>query len=207
MAPDAPAPEALDTASLKALEAELMSKDPGKVRAIAPPAKLIVVREGEHWRLDIGEGLSLMVPVDVAERMARRILDIQVNGPAGEAAEAVAKAYSSGESQSRFPDFSLEAFRTALLNYDLEAPARMLSFAPFGRYPDPEDTPELSIGKRLRGQIDGLWDSLKSFSDETGIPYRSVQDWLADKMIPGGKQLAVMAREGIDIAWVLTGRS
>lgn len=64
-----------------------------------------------------------------------------------------------------------------------------------------------SIGTRLRREIlNRGYKNLTTFADAAGIPYRTLQDYVADKRIPGGAVLARMAEVGIDVAWVLTGR-
>lgn len=54
-------------------------------------------------------------------------------------------------------------------------------------------------------EIDGEKWSLKAFSKETAIPYRTLQDYLSGARLPGADALQKMAKKGIDINWVLLG--
>lgn len=47
--------------------------------------------------------------------------------------------------------------------------------------------------------------SLKIFSKEVGIPYRTLQDYIAGARLPGADALQKFATKGIDINWVLLG--
>lgn len=59
----------------------------------------------------------------------------------------------------------------------------------------------------MRSSIEGRGLSLASFSRLSGVPYRSVQDYVAGKSRPGFEQLAKFAVAGIDIGFILTGKS
>ena len=48
--------------------------------------------------------------------------------------------------------------------------------------------------------------SIREFSRRTEIPYRTLQDYLAGKRLPGAKRLARMSAFGVDLNWLLTGR-
>lgn len=63
-----------------------------EINPAALAASLKLYREADHWRLDIGDGTVLIVPIDVAERMAHRILDVhEAPNDAAMAAMAVSK--------------------------------------------------------------------------------------------------------------------
>lgn len=67
-----------------------------------------------------------------------------------------------------------------------------------------------SVHGRLRHAVslkmfDDDAGSLKSFSKQIGIPYRSLQDYLAGTRSPGADALQKIAMKGIDVNWVLTG--
>lgn len=49
--------------------------------------------------------------------------------------------------------------------------------------------------------------SVKEFSREFNIPYRSVHEYLSDKRSPSVEQMTKMAERGIDINWLITGRA
>ena len=66
---------------------------------------------------------------------------------------------------------------------------------------------ENRAGDRLRASIDGRGWSLADFSRRCGVPYRSIQDYVAGKSKPGFEQLTKFALSGIDVSYVLTGRS
>lgn len=80
-----------------------------------------------------------------------------------------------------------------------------------------EESAKNSISIRLRHAIelcaptgdeaDGEKWSLKVFSKETEIPYRTLQDYLSGARLPGADALQKMAKKGIDINWVLLGDS
>lgn len=80
-----------------------------------------------------------------------------------------------------------------------------------------EESAKNSISTRLRhaielcapagGEADGEKWSLKVFSKETEIPYRTLQDYLSGARLPGADALQKMAKKGIDINWVLLGNS
>ncbi len=48
--------------------------------------------------------------------------------------------------------------------------------------------------------------SLKAFAEATGIPYRTLQDYVADKRVPSADQLVLLSAQNIDLNWLLTGR-
>lgn len=64
---------------------------------------------------------------------------------------------------------------------------------------------ENRAGERLRESIDGRGWSLADFSRLSGVPYRSLQDYVAGKSKPGFEQLMKFACAGIDVSYVLTG--
>lgn len=63
----------------------------------------------------------------------------------------------------------------------------------------------MSLGQRLRLYIDVNGITVRAFSERSGIPYRSVHEYLSDKRKPSADHLENMARLGVDIAWLLTG--
>lgn len=65
---------------------------------------------------------------------------------------------------------------------------------------------ELRVGDRLREIIRGRGETIKGFADNLGIPYRSLQDYIAGKSKPGFDQLLKIANSGIDVGYLLTGR-
>lgn len=62
------------------------------------------------------------------------------------------------------------------------------------------------VGFRLREMVSGRGQSLKRFSEQVGIPYRSFQDYIAGKSKPGFEQLEKLARAGLDVGYLLSGR-
>ncbi len=63
-----------------------------------------------------------------------------------------------------------------------------------------------SIGGRLRAAIAARRESLREFSDRTGIPYRSLQQYLRDERAPGAEALGrIAAHSGIDLHYLLLG--
>lgn len=61
------------------------------------------------------------------------------------------------------------------------------------------------VGERLRAVIGARGETLKSFSDRSGVPYRSLQEYVAGKNKPGFEQIQKIAAAGIDIGFLLTG--
>lgn len=62
-----------------------------------------------------------------------------------------------------------------------------------------------TAGARLRLSIQTRGCSLAAFSRMAAVPYRSLQDYVADKCMPGFDQLAKFAVCGLDINYILTG--
>lgn len=69
-----------------------------------------------------------------------------------------------------------------------------------------EKNAEGTIGTRLRRLLAQRGQSIRDFTTASGVPYRTFQDYLADKAKPSSEQLARIALAGIDIHYVLTGR-
>lgn len=65
----------------------------------------------------------------------------------------------------------------------------------------------MSIGNRLRAAIEQQGGSIKDFSRRSGIPYRTLQNYLSGERLPGADALVQIARQGIDVNWMLTGES
>ncbi|MFZ4605226.1 MAG: helix-turn-helix domain-containing protein [Caulobacter sp.] len=61
------------------------------------------------------------------------------------------------------------------------------------------------VGLRLRAAINARGETLRSFSDRSGIPYRSLQEYVAGKNKPGFEQLQKIATSGVDVGFLLTG--
>ena len=70
-----------------------------------------------------------------------------------------------------------------------------------------EKSTESSAGDRLRMSIEGRGWSLANFSRLSGVPYRSLQDYVAGKSKPGFDQLAKFADKGLDVNYILTGKA
>lgn len=64
---------------------------------------------------------------------------------------------------------------------------------------------QMSVGQRLRQAIIERFPSLAAFCRETGMPYRTLQEYLADNRSPGADALTLCAKAQIDINWILTG--
>ena len=63
-----------------------------------------------------------------------------------------------------------------------------------------------TIGARLRSAISGQGYTLAAFAAESSIPYRTLQNYVADKRKPGADHLAKMLEAGVDMSWLLMGR-
>jgi len=70
-----------------------------------------------------------------------------------------------------------------------------------------EKSAEPSVGTRLRRLLRLRGQSIREFSEAAGIPYRTLQDYLAGKAKPGADQLARIAGAGIDVNFLLNGKA
>lgn len=66
---------------------------------------------------------------------------------------------------------------------------------------------DLRAGDRLREIIRGRGNTIKGFAENLGIPYRSMQDYIAGKSKPGFDQLQKLSMAGIDVGYILTGKA
>ena len=64
----------------------------------------------------------------------------------------------------------------------------------------------MTLGMRLRGIIAFRKQSIVSFATKASIPYKTLQNYLADKRKPAADHLIRLYRARIDILWLLTGR-
>lgn len=65
----------------------------------------------------------------------------------------------------------------------------------------------MSIGKRLRQAIDNSNQKVTEFSEVTGIPYRTLQQYLSDNRAPASEALTKICEQtNIDVHWLLTGQ-
>jgi len=65
----------------------------------------------------------------------------------------------------------------------------------------------MSIGKRLKKAIKDADMKMTDFSKKSGIPYRTIQGYIADNSIPGGELIIKMCKElHISADWLLTGQ-
>lgn len=62
------------------------------------------------------------------------------------------------------------------------------------------------MGRRLRLFIEGRGQTIRDFERESGVPYKTLQQYLAGRRYPGGDHLAKMAEIGVDLNWLLTGK-
>ncbi len=63
----------------------------------------------------------------------------------------------------------------------------------------------MSIGNRLRSAIDEMGVNMKEYSISSGIPYRTLMEYLSNNRSPGAEALMGIAGTGINIQWLLTG--
>ena len=66
--------------------------------------------------------------------------------------------------------------------------------------------PRTTLGRRLRGVIAFRKQSIASFAAHASIPYKTLQNYLADKRKPAADHLIRLDRVRIDILWLLTGQ-
>lgn len=64
-----------------------------------------------------------------------------------------------------------------------------------------------SVGGRLKAARARLAKTQKEMAEAAGIPFHSYQKYEMDSSMPGGQALAGLALLGIDLTWLLTGRS
>lgn len=63
------------------------------------------------------------------------------------------------------------------------------------------------IGVRLRRFLRFRGLSIREFSEETAIPYRTLQNYLSEQRKPGAEHLKAMADYGVDVNWLLGARA
>ncbi|MEZ8860193.1 helix-turn-helix domain-containing protein [Vibrio sp. 10N.247.311.51] len=64
----------------------------------------------------------------------------------------------------------------------------------------------MSVSERLKRVIESKFATLKSASEFTGIPYRSLQSYISGKQLPGSEALIRLHNSlKIDLNWLLTG--
>jgi transcriptional regulator with XRE-family HTH domain len=62
------------------------------------------------------------------------------------------------------------------------------------------------VSNRLKLLIDVLGLNLKEFSKATGIPYRTLQEYLYGKSLPGSENLIkIYTKFSVNLNWLLTG--
>jgi len=66
--------------------------------------------------------------------------------------------------------------------------------------------PNVTIGMRLKRLAALRSQNAKQFAETTGIPYRTLQDYMADRRKPGAEHLAKLSENGCDVNWLLTGQ-
>jgi len=65
----------------------------------------------------------------------------------------------------------------------------------------------MSIGERLRKTIKNANMKMTDFSKKTGIPYRTIQEYVANRNTPGGESLIKICTElCISMDWLMTGQ-
>ena len=65
-----------------------------------------------------------------------------------------------------------------------------------------------SVSERLKKVVSDFDGNLKEFAKQCGIPYRTLQDYIAGKREPGAANLIKIATQmRISIDWLLTGES
>lgn len=62
-----------------------------------------------------------------------------------------------------------------------------------------------TIGGRLRAFVAWRGFSLRAFSEQTGIPYRTLQKYVANVAAPGAEHLARISNAGVEMNWLVTG--
>lgn len=66
--------------------------------------------------------------------------------------------------------------------------------------------PDSTLPDRLRTAIERSGRTLREFSAQSGVPYRTLQNYLAGDRKPGAEALEQFCDAGLDINWLLTGR-
>lgn len=69
-----------------------------------------------------------------------------------------------------------------------------------------EEEIRLSIGARLREERERLNLSQTAFAELGGVSLRAEQDWERGNSAPKADFLAIAAKEGVDVLYVLTGQ-
>lgn len=63
----------------------------------------------------------------------------------------------------------------------------------------------MSLGTRLRQFINLNGMTVRELEKRSGIPYRSLHEYLSDKRKPGADHLVKLIGAGVDVEWLLTG--
>ena len=64
-----------------------------------------------------------------------------------------------------------------------------------------------ALPARLRASIERSGLSIREFSGLAGLPYRTLQNYLAGDRLPGAEALAQIAGAGVDLNWLVTGQA
>ncbi|MEK8020761.1 MAG: helix-turn-helix transcriptional regulator [Candidatus Parabeggiatoa sp.] len=65
----------------------------------------------------------------------------------------------------------------------------------------------MTIGERLKKAIKNKGLKLTEFAKQSKVPYRTLQGYIANEIIPGGESLVkIHAELGVSIDWLLTGQ-
>lgn len=64
----------------------------------------------------------------------------------------------------------------------------------------------MTVGLRLRWLLELEGRSIKELSEASGIPYRTLQQYLSDNRKPGADHMVRFADAGIDLHWLLLGQ-
>lgn len=70
-----------------------------------------------------------------------------------------------------------------------------------------QNSTESPLAARLRVVVNLMSRNQREFAEQVGMPYRTLQDYLAGRSKPGADHLARMAERGVDVYWLLTGRT
>ena len=66
---------------------------------------------------------------------------------------------------------------------------------------------QMTIGERLKSVVKNKKLKLTEFARKSGIPYRTLQGYVADQIVPGGESLIKIHTElGVSMEWLLMGQ-
>ena len=68
-----------------------------------------------------------------------------------------------------------------------------------------QEKEKVDIGIRIKAAVSLLNMNVKQTAELTGISYPTIRNWIKGRYYPNGEYLVWLAKQGVNINWVLTG--